>query len=197
MRFIAVMKKIDAVLAAVLKVFAVGLCVAIAFILLGRVILRLPFFTSSMAWSEEVVELTMAWMILTTGTLLFRSGEHFRVELLEKKLHGKPVMKFVNLFITLVSLLFIGLLLVYGIKFMLPQTQFSPILKINHRIYYASIPVNAALILLYLIRDLVRDIAAFRKPGAGDQTAAVSESCEKAAEGPPEVFLETGAKQAE
>jgi len=163
MKILAVLKRADHILAAVLKTIAVGLCLTIAFILLGRVLLRLPFFTSSMAWSEEIVELTMAWMILTTATLLFRSGEHFRVELLEKKLCGRPIMKYVNLFITLVSLLFIGMLLYYGIKFMLPQTQFSPILKINHRFFYASIPVNAALTLLYLIRDLVRDILAFRK----------------------------------
>jgi TRAP-type C4-dicarboxylate transport system permease small subunit len=164
MKIIAVLKKADEILAGILKGIAVGLCLSIAFMLLGRVILRLPFFTSSMAWSEEIVELTMAWMILTVATLLFRSGEHFRVELLEKKFEGKALMKHVHLFVTLVSLLFIGMLLYYGIKFMLPQTQFSPILKINHRFYYASIPVNATLILLYLIRDLVRDILAFRRP---------------------------------
>ena len=86
------------------------------------------------------------------------------MELLEKKFCDKPIMKYINLFITLTSLLFMGLLLYYGIKFMLPQPQFSPILKINHRFYYASVPVNAGLSLLYLIRDLVRNILAFQKP---------------------------------
>ena len=164
MKFLAVLRKIDHYLAWTLKIIAVGLSLVIAFVLLGRVILRLPFFTSSMAWSEEIVELTMAWMILTMATLLFRDGEHFRVELVEKKWSGKPVMKYVNLFITLVSLLFVGMLLFYGIKFMIPQTQFSPILKINHRFYYASVPINAFLMCLYLIRDLVRNILAFRHP---------------------------------
>ena len=163
MKILAVLRKADAMLAAVLKGLAVGLCVFIAFLLLGRVILRLPFFTSSMAWSEEIIELTMAWMILITATLLFRSGEHFRVELLEKKLCGKPALPYVNVFITLMNLAFV-LLLYYGIRFMLPQTQFSPILKINHRIFYASVPVNAFLMTLYLLRDLVRNILAFRKP---------------------------------
>lgn len=164
MKMLKILKKADLALAFVLKCIAIGLCLTIAFILMGRVILRLPFFKSSMAWSEEIVELTMAWMILTMSTLLFRSGEHFRVELLEKKYCDRPFMKVVHLLITLVNLTFIGMLLFYGIKFMLPKTQFSPILKINHRFYYAGIPVNAALILLYLIRDLVRDILAFRKP---------------------------------
>ena len=99
-----------------------------------------------------------------SATLLFRSGEHFRAELLEKKRCGKAILKYVNLFIALVNLSFVLLLLFYGIKFMLPQTQFSPILKINHRFYYASVPVNAALMSAYLIRDLVRNILAFRKP---------------------------------
>ena len=77
MKFFAVLRKTDEVLSRVLKVLAVGLSLVIAFVLLARVILRLPFFTSSMAWSEEIVELTMAWMILTMATLLFRDGEHF------------------------------------------------------------------------------------------------------------------------
>ncbi|HPJ02857.1 MAG TPA: TRAP transporter small permease subunit [Candidatus Limiplasma sp.] len=164
MKILAVLRKTDEVLSRVLKVFAVGLSLVIAFVLLARVILRLPFFTSSMAWSEEIVELTMAWMILTMATLLFRDGEHFRVELVEKRWANKPVIKYFNLFVTLVSLLFVGLLLYYGIKFMIPQTQFSPILKINHRFYYASVPVNAFLMLCYLIRDLVRNIQAFFRP---------------------------------
>lgn len=147
----------------ILKVIAVGLCIVIAFVLLGRVIVRYTFVSTSMAWSEEIIELTMAWMILTMATLLFRSGEHFRVELVEKKWGCKPIMKYFNLFIALVNLLFVGMLLFYGVKFMLPQTQFSPILKINHRFYYASVPVNAVLMLIYLIRDLVRNVLAFRK----------------------------------
>ena len=164
MTVLKLLKKADAVLAAVLKGISVGLCVFIAFLLLGRVILRLPFFTSSMAWSEEIIELTMAWMILSMATLLFRNGEHFRVELLENKCCGKPLMKYVHLFITLVSLLFSVLLLYYGIKFMLPQTQFSPILKSITGSIMPACSVNAGLISLYLIRDLVRDLLAFRKP---------------------------------
>ncbi len=169
MKFLAVLKKADAILAAVLKCVSVGLCVVIAFLLLGRVIIRYTFVTASMAWSEEIVELTMAWMILSMSTLLFRSGEHFRVDLLEKALGCRPIRKVVTLFITLVSVLFVGMLLYYGILFMIPQTQFSPILKINHRFYYVSVPVNAALMLVYLLRDLVRDVLAFRKPKCDPQ----------------------------
>ncbi len=163
MKCLVILRKLDKGIARILKLLSVGLCVLIALILLARVILRLPFFTSSMAWSEEIVELTMAWMILSMATLLFRDGEHFRVELLEKKLGCKPVMKYINLFITLVSLVFAGMLLYYGIKFMIPQAQFSPILKINHRFFYASVPVNAFLILCYMIRDLVRNSLAFKR----------------------------------
>ncbi len=163
MRILSFMKKADQRLAAALKGIAVGLCALIAVLLLGRVILRLPFFTASMAWSEEIIELTMAWMILIMAALLFRSGDHFRLDLLEKKLAGKPLLKYLNLLITLINLLFIGALLYYGIKFMIPQAQFSPILKINHRFYYASVPVNAGLMILYLLRDLTNNVLAFRR----------------------------------
>ncbi len=175
---LSVLRKADEILSKFLKVFAVGLSVLIAFVLLGRVIVRYTFVSASMAWSEEIIELTMAWMILTAGTLLFRNGEHFRVELVEKKFCGKPVMKYINLFITLVNLLFIGTLLYYGVKFMLPQTQFSPILKINHRLYYASVPVNAGLSLIYIMRDLARNILAFRKPKPCAETGGMNITAE-------------------
>ena len=178
MNMLSVLRKADDILSKFLKVVAVGLSVLIAFVLLGRVIVRYTFVSASMAWSEEIIELTMAWMILTAATLLFRSGEHFRVELVEKRFCNTPVMKYINLFITLVNLLFIGMLLFYGIKFMLPQTQFSPILKINHRFYYASIPVNAALSLIYLIRDLARNILAFRKPKPCAETGGMNVAAE-------------------
>jgi TRAP-type C4-dicarboxylate transport system permease small subunit len=181
MKMMIVLRKADEILAMVFKVVAIGLSVLIAFLLLGRVMIRYTFVTTSMAWSEEIIKWTIAWMILTAAMLLFRNGEHFRVELLEKKLCGKPIMKAINLFITLISLLFFGMLLYHGIKFMLPQTRFSPIVKIDHRFYYASIPVNAFLILIYLVRDIL----AFRKPGPGGKTAVPDCGCVKVIEGSP------------
>ncbi len=171
MKLLVWIRRADKLLAAALKGIAVGLCALIALLLLCRVILRLPFFTASMAWSEEVIELTMAWMILIMAALLFRNGEHFRLDLLEKKLAGKPLVKYLNLLITMINLLFVAALFYYGIKFMLPQAQFSPILKINHRFFYASVPVNAGLMMLYLLRDLVRNVLAFRRLGPVPQAA--------------------------
>ena len=77
-----ILEKIDGIVAGVLKVFVTALCVGIAIILFVRVIIRFTPLMIPLSWTDEVVEWMMAWMIFTTATLIMRSGEHFRVDLL-------------------------------------------------------------------------------------------------------------------
>lgn len=151
-------KKIDAVAAKVLKWFVIAMCIGIAFILLIRVISRFTPFTIPMSWSDEVVECMMAWMIFTTSTLITRDGGHFRVDLLQAKYQGKRWIHVLNALISLISVIFMAVLLYYSINLVQQAKQFTPILKISVRYLYASIPVNCALMLLYFLRDFFRDV---------------------------------------
>lgn len=56
---------------------------------------------------------------------------------------------------------FIGALFYYGIQMTMKTDQFSPMLKVPTQFPYSSIPVNCALILCYLLRDLVGDVKKF------------------------------------
>ncbi len=148
------LQKADVVLAKALKAFVIALCVGIAVILLLRVVIRFTPIHVSLSWTDEVVEWMMSWMIFTTATLIMRSGEHFRVDLLQQKFKGRPWMDCLNILITLLSISFFAALLYYSWKLCAGPSQFSPILKVSNRLPYASIPVNCALMLLYLLRDL-------------------------------------------
>lgn len=152
------LRKIDEAVAAVLKYFVTALCVGIALILFVRVIIRFTPLTLSLSWTDEVVEWMMAWMIFTTSSLIMRNGEHFRVDLLEMKLKGTVWIKLLNLFITVISIVFFVVLLYYSLDLVIKTNQFSPILKVTTKLPYSSIPVNCALILLYEIRNLTVDI---------------------------------------
>lgn len=152
------LRKIDEAVAAVLKYFVTALCVGIALILFVRVIIRFTPLTLSLSWTDEVVEWMMAWMIFTTSSLIMRNGEHFRVDLLETKLKGTVWLKLLNLFITVISIVFFVVLLYYSMDLVIKTNQFSPILKVTTKLPYSSIPANCALILLYEIRNLTVDI---------------------------------------
>lgn len=154
----AFIKKADEVLASVLKLFVIGLCIGIALILFVRVIIRFTPLLIPLSWTDEVVEWMMAWMIFTAASLIMRDHGHFRVDLLEIKLAGTKAVYVLNLFVTVLGLLFFAALLYYSVDLVAQATQFSPILKVSNRLPYSSIPVNCVLILCYLLRDFCGDI---------------------------------------
>lgn len=157
------LKKTDEMLTAILRWFVIGLFVGLGLILFLRVLIRFTPFHISLSWTDEVVEWMMAWMIFTAATLIMRSGDHFRVDLLQTKYEGRTWVKVLNLFITLLGLMFFASLLYYSIRLTAGAIWFSPILKVSTRVPYLSIPVNCVLILFYLVRDLVAGINAFKK----------------------------------
>ncbi len=157
------LKRTDQLLARVLKSFVTMLCIGIALILFVRVVIRFTPLHISLSWTDEIVEWMMAWMIFTSATLIFRTGDHFRVDLLQTKFCGKAWVNVLNMIISLMGIAFFAALLNYSIMLVISATSFSPILKVSTRLPYASIPVNCALILLYLIRDFSLGVNALIK----------------------------------
>lgn len=166
-----ILKKADNVLAKILLWVVAVLCIGIGVILFARVIIRFAHIPLQMAWSDEVVACMMAWMIFCGATLLVRTNDHFRVDLLQEKFKGKWWLNVLNIMITLLSFAFFTALLYYSVLLVEGADWPQPILKFSTRIPYASMPVNCALILLYLIRDAVQEISAMikhRKPVSAD-----------------------------
>lgn len=149
---------LDKGLSAIMKTLVVVLCAGIAVILMLRVVIRFTPVHFQISWTDEIVEMMMAWMIFTASAEITRDGGHFRVELLQERYAGKKWVDFLNLFISLLSIVFIASLLHYSIQLVQKAVQFTPILKISTRWLYASIPVNCAIMLVYLLRDAVLDV---------------------------------------
>jgi TRAP-type C4-dicarboxylate transport system permease small subunit len=158
-----VLKKVDEILAKIMLWFVTVMCIGIGVILFVRVIIRFARIPFPMAWSDEVVACMMAWMIFTGATLLFRAGDHFRVDLLQEKFKGKKWMDMLNILISLINVAFIAALLYYSILLVKSADWPQPILKFSTRLPYSSMPVNCVLILLYLVRDIIAGISAFIK----------------------------------
>lgn len=157
------LKRIDETLANVLKIFVTSLGVGIAVILFVRVIVRFTPLLISLSWTDEVVEWMMAWMIFTCATLIMREKGHFAVDLLQTKFAGKQWLKMLNLVIVIIEIIFFAALFYYSAELVRSTKQFSPILKVSTKFPYLSIPVNCALMLVYLCRDLIVDAKAVFK----------------------------------
>lgn len=154
------LKKLDKGFAGILRILVTALCIGIALILFVRVIIRFTPLTIALSWTDEVVEWMMAWMIFTGSTLIMRDNGHFRVDLLETKLKGSRAVHVINLLISVLGVVFFALLLHYSIALVKQATQFSPILKVSVRLPYSSIPVNCTLMLIYQVRDIIRECMA-------------------------------------
>ena len=77
------------------------------------------------------------------------------------------LVNLLNLLISLMGIAFFAALLYYSVKLVIGADWFSPILKVSTRVPYLSIPVNCALILLYLIRDAAMGLASMLKRSPG------------------------------
>ena len=157
------LKKIDAVIAGILKILVICMCSSIALILFVRVIIRFTPINTSLSWTDEIVELLMAWMIFTASTLIMRDKAHFKVDILQERYKGKAWMDILNIAITVLSIIFIASLFHYGCQLVSKAVQHTSIMKLPMRYLYASVPVNAALMLIYLVRDLVTGVTDFAK----------------------------------
>ncbi|MDR1834800.1 MAG: TRAP transporter small permease subunit [Fusobacteriaceae bacterium] len=160
----ALLKKIDALVAKFLKIFVFTLFSALGLLLLLRVVIRyvplgniIPLFAST-GWSDEIVEMLIAWTIFTTSSIIMRDNAHFRVDLIELKVKNKTVIQTLNVLISLMGVVFFGALVKYSYGLFIQATWTTSILKISQRVPYASIFFNAILMFIYLLRDLITGI---------------------------------------
>ena len=99
-------------------------------------------------------------MIFITAAQITRERSHFSVDLLPTKLKGKALGVLLNLFITVLSIVFFVVFLDYSVQLTMKATTFSlsPILKVSDRVPYSSMPTCCVICLIYLVRDFVVEI---------------------------------------
>ena len=138
-----------------LEEWFVGLAmIAATLILFINIILRY-FFNENQSWADEFVRYSIIWIVFIGAAICFRQGIHFGVDLLIKSLPEK-YRPHLQIYINIVSIIFVILLIYFGFKlviFSIQTGQTTPSLQISTYWVYLSIPVGATLSLLYLIMD--------------------------------------------
>jgi TRAP-type C4-dicarboxylate transport system permease small subunit len=110
----------------------------------------------SPAWSDEIVEFMMAWLIFIGAAGLWRRGEHFRVDLLEQLSRNPLTRTRLAIAVELLCVGFLAVLTYYGGFFAFLATDTSPTFSLPLVYWYASMPVSTGLMLAYSLARLWR-----------------------------------------
>ncbi len=149
------LKMLDEIVAKILRGVVVFCCALIAVILLLRVFMRFTPVTFTMAWTDEIVEWAMAYMIFLTSALIMREGAHFKVDLLQEKFKGRLPIRILNLLVALFNVGFFSVFLYYAWDLFRKAQAPTAVLRAPRQIAYASIVLGGLLILIYCVRDVV------------------------------------------
>ncbi len=109
------------------------------------------FIKGSMPWTEELAIYSMVFMVLLGTEVGLRDGTQVSVTAVTEKLKGKKAGKVLDIIARVVLIVFVAMILWYGIAMVAKQLQTgqtSPIMKIPMYILYLSLPVSFALALV-------------------------------------------------
>lgn len=155
---------VDRILGFVLKAIPVACFVGLFLILFVNVVSRY-FQIWSFAWLDETVETLFAVMVFIGIAALWREHEHFRVDWLESVL-GRRGGSYLRIVTILLSAAFLAVMMLKGYDLAARSRAVTPILAVPVAYIYAVIPISAALMLAYSVRDLVVAIAFAAAPSS-------------------------------
>ena len=161
------LRAVDRVLGFVLRAIPVVCLVALFFILFGNVVSRY-FQIWSIAWFDEIVQALFAVMVFVGAAALWRENEHFRVDWLEGGLGARSAPS-LRVLTVLLSMVFLAVMAWKGYDLASRSRAVTPILGIPTGTIYAVIPISAALMLIYSVRDLVAAAHAVAVPSTNPQ----------------------------
>lgn len=130
-------------------------CLLILFFLIAAGVFVRFVPVSSMGWADEIIELAFAWMVFLGASFLWGKRAHFRVEALPEILGQSKGGFILQLILHLISLFFFMLLTWQGWVLAVETVDSSPILAWPRNIWFIIIPLTGALIIGYIICDLV------------------------------------------
>ncbi|CAM4101153.1 TRAP transporter small permease [Bordetella tumulicola] len=145
--------RLDRAIGATLRLFTIACLVSLTVLLAINIIGRATGWFG-IAWFDEVVTTLFAWMVFIGASALWRECDHFTITLLPDYLAGKSGQRLHRLIVALVGLLFAGVLLVYGARFVARTAATTPVLELPQAWAYACLPIAGLLMTLYALRDV-------------------------------------------
>jgi TRAP-type C4-dicarboxylate transport system permease small subunit len=113
------------------------------------------------SWSEEVPRYLLVWIGFLGAALAVRQKEHIGFDYVFNRLPDRP--RRVLQFLLNLGIAYIGLIMVvYGIDFVQAfGGDWMESIPYTNTWFYTALPISGALIVLYVIREELQDIATF------------------------------------
>lgn len=109
----------------------------------------------SMGWFDEIVELSFAYLSFFGAAFLWKRKEHSRIDFLVEKFTDTKIEYFIELVINILGLVFVLFLFRYSTDLIARATAWSPIFKISRKIFYLCLPLSAAVMAIYALKDII------------------------------------------
>jgi len=149
-----ILKRTDRALELILK-WGSSICLVGLLILVSAVVFVRFVPIVSMGWTDEIVEFAFAWMVFLCSAELWRKRTHFRVEVITDWLGGSKAGRVLEIFLSLIALLFLLVFTYEGALLAMKATDRSPIFELPKTLWYMVIPISGAIMIGYTIRDLI------------------------------------------
>lgn len=130
-----------------------GLCIDVLAAVFFRYVLHM-----SLGFYDELARYLFIWVSFLGAAVGVKRHGHFAINLVVGRLSG-PLRLAFNVFSTLGMLLFAGMLVSNGLTMVrLTSRELSPAMEISVAYLYAIVPISGALMILYLLPHLIRQL---------------------------------------
>jgi C4-dicarboxylate transporter DctQ subunit len=131
-----------------------------------QVVLRYVFHSANI-WAEEFARYSFIWVVMLGSSSALRRFRHIRIDFLVQAL-SQRTQKAVSFCNYLLMLLFLGVLVVYGVRIAEQAAdKLSAGLGVSMGFMYLSIPIGSALMFLFTLEILAREYLSRGEKPAG------------------------------
>lgn len=145
-----VLGNLEEIITALLIGFMIGLVTLSVF---SRYVLNRPF-----SFTEEIVLMCMVWVCFLGACIAAKDREHIVIDIV-LAIVPKPVSRAMEVFSLVATIILLAILVWQGM-ILVDRTQFmqTTALQLPVGIMYIAIPVSSALMIVYNLRHLYRDL---------------------------------------
>ncbi len=130
-------------------------CFAVLFLLLLTNVIARTFQLAGFSWFDEIVQGLFAWMVFVGAAALWRERDHFQVNWLPEAL-PPATSRILRLVTCALGILFLVAMTKYGADLTSKARALTPILDLPTSLFYITIPLSGAVMLIYSLADFVR-----------------------------------------
>ncbi|PLX44100.1 MAG: hypothetical protein C0605_03160 [Hyphomicrobiales bacterium] len=157
--------KLDRLISAVLRGFCTLSFMALTIVMGGVVLIRF-WPVATLSWSDEIIELLVAWIVFIGAAELWRTNSHFRIEAVYDIVAAWRFGWLYRLVLEAAAMVFIILFTLYSLNLTISAIDVSPILSWPRPLWYAVMPVSGAIMAGYSLANILKVIGDSRSPRA-------------------------------